>query len=242
MECRWQVEIDPYCQKVLSKHWPDAGRWDDVRTFPPAPASDWAVDVVCGGFPCQGISSANHRGKGLEDERSGLWREYARIIRVLSPRFVVIENVAALTFRGLDTVLGDLAKLGLDAEWQLIPAQAFGAPHYRDRLFIVAYRSGERLAADEIFCRRAFEANGTKQEARLRMWPGRREHSPSMPDRIRWVPNSELCRVVDGIPDRLDRYRQLGNTVVPQIAEWIGRRIMSAVNYTPQPVQKTLMG
>src|SRR5687767_562507 len=91
MRCEWQVEIDPYCRRVLAKHWPDVRRWDDVRTFPPD--GDWGVDVICGGFPCQDISAAGKQA-GIEGERSGLWGEYERIIRVLRPRIVVVENVA----------------------------------------------------------------------------------------------------------------------------------------------------
>ena len=147
MQCRWQVEIDPYAQKVLAKHWPDVGRWDDVRTFPPAPAEDWRVDGLIGGFPCQDVSNAGRRA-GIGGERSGLWREFARIIRILRPRFVVLENVSALLARGIGAVLGDLAACGLDAEWQVLPAAAFGAPHVRERLFVVAYASGFGCGAD----------------------------------------------------------------------------------------------
>lgn len=226
MECRWQVEIDPYCQRVLAKHWPNVRRHDDVRTFPPA--GDWGVDLICGGFPCQDISYANHKGKGIEGERSGLWSEYIRIVRKIRPQFVCAENVSAITFRGLDRVLWDFARSGFDAEWQTLPAQAFGAPHGRDRVFIVANRTSKRRKANEVFNRRPFETAGEKQAARLRLWPGKCERSPALPDRIRWRPNSELCRVADGVPDELDRYRGLGNAVVPQISEFIGRRIIAA--------------
>src|SRR5690606_21100576 len=129
MECRWQVEIDEFCRKVLAKHWPHVRRWDDVRTFPPEPIDEWRVDVICGGFPCQDISYAG-RGAGLKGKRSGLWFEYARIISELGPRFVAVENVAALTTRGLDSVLGTFADLGFDAEWGVVPASAFGSPQY----------------------------------------------------------------------------------------------------------------
>src|SRR3990167_774279 len=84
MRCRWQVEINPFCQRSLARHWPNVGRWDDVRTFPPPPAEDWEVDVICGGFPCQDISNAGHKA-GIDGEQSGLWREYVRIIREIRP-------------------------------------------------------------------------------------------------------------------------------------------------------------
>jgi len=134
----WQVEADPFCRRVLAKHWPEAGRYDDVRT-----ARDLApVDIVCGGFPCQDLSYAGS-GAGLDGARSGLWFEYLRIVRALRPRFVVVENVPALLTRGLGVVLGGLAESGYDAVWDCIPAQSVGAPHRRDRVFVVAYADEE---------------------------------------------------------------------------------------------------
>ena len=139
MRCEWQVEIDPYARAVLAKHWPNVRRHEDVRTFPP-PEGEWGVDVICGGFPCQDISVAG-KGAGLAGERSGLWYEFARIIGELRPRYVIVENVAALLARGMGTVLGDLSTLGYDAEWHVIPASAVGAPHRRERVWIVGFRS-----------------------------------------------------------------------------------------------------
>ncbi len=130
----WQVEIDPFCREVLAQHWPAAERFEDVTRFEGRPA-----DLICGGFPCQDISSAGKRA-GIDGERSALWREFARIIGLVLPRFVVVENVAALLTRGMGAVLGDLATLGYDAIWDCVPAQAVGAPHRRDRIFVVAWR------------------------------------------------------------------------------------------------------
>ncbi len=136
----WQCELDPWCRSILAKHWPEATRYDDIAELRnPEP-----VDVLCGGFPCQDISLAG-TGDGLDGDKSGLWREYARIIREVRPRWVVIENVSALTGRGLDRVLRDLAESGYDAEWDCIPAQAVGAHHRRDRLFVVAWRVPDTL-------------------------------------------------------------------------------------------------
>jgi len=140
MECRWQVEIDQFCRKVLTKHWPDVPKYEDVREV--GAHNLEPVDVIAGGFPCQDISLAG-KGAGLEGERSGLWWEYHRIIRELGPRYVIVENVRALTVRGLDAVLGSLADIGYDAEWQMLSAEAVGAPHRRDRIFIVAYLGGD---------------------------------------------------------------------------------------------------
>lgn len=132
----WQVERDPFCQRILAKHWPTAERFDDVCTV--GAHNLKPVDLICGGFPCQDLSYAG-KGAGLAGARSGLWTEYARIVGELRPRFVVVENVAALAARGLDRVLGDLAALGYDAVWLPVRAADVGAPHRRERLFIVAY-------------------------------------------------------------------------------------------------------
>lgn len=137
----WQVEKDAYCRQVLARHWPDAARHEDVRVVGAHNLS--RVDVLCGGFPCQDISVAG-KGAGLAGTRSGLWSEYARIVRELQPRIVVIENVTALAFRGLDRVLVDLAACGYDALWFPLRASDVGAPHLRERLFIVAYPHGLR--------------------------------------------------------------------------------------------------
>ena len=131
----WQVEKEPFARRVLAKHWPDVGRFEDVCTVGKHCLEP--VDIICGGFPCQDISFAG-KGAGIAGERSGLWREYARLVRELGPRLVIVENVSALRTRGLETVLRDLAALGYDAWWDCIPASAVGAPHRRDRLFIVA--------------------------------------------------------------------------------------------------------
>lgn len=140
-----QVEIDPWCRRVLAKHWPDVPRHDDVRT-----AADWwlkeerpHVDIIFGGFPCQDISNAGRRA-GIDGERSGLWSEFHGLIRLLRPRWVLLENVAAILARGAGRVLGDLAEIGYDAEWDCVPAAAVGAPHLRDRWFAIAYPHGDQ--------------------------------------------------------------------------------------------------
>lgn len=136
----WQVERDAYAARVLARHWPSAKRYDDVRTV--GKHNLQSVDILCGGFPCQDLSFAG-KGAGLNGGRSGLWREFARIIGEIRPAYVVVENVAALLGRGLGDVLGDLAALGYDAQWDCIPASAMCAPHRRDRIFIVGYAKSE---------------------------------------------------------------------------------------------------
>jgi DNA (cytosine-5)-methyltransferase 1 len=137
----WQVEIDPKAIRVLEEHWPNVRRWHDVRTFPPT--GDWSCDVISGGFPCIDISS-NGKRNGITGEHSGLWKEMSRIIRALRPRYVIVENVSDLLYRGLGRVLGDLAESGYDAEWDVLPGAAFGAAQARERLFVVAYACEQR--------------------------------------------------------------------------------------------------
>lgn len=200
MRIVWQSEIDPYASAVLRKHWPDVPNLGDIRNIRNPPT----VDVLCGGFPCQDISAAG-KGAGINGERSGLWREYARIIGEVRPRFVLVENVSALLSRGLGRVLGDLAALGFDAEWHCIPAEAVGAPHQRDRIWIVAYA---RCEPSQVSTARKFSAiEISKRDS----W---------------WKAEPDVCRVVDGVPARLDRLRCLGNAIVPQIAEILGRAII----------------
>jgi DNA (cytosine-5)-methyltransferase 1 len=205
MKCRWQVEIDPYARAVLDKHWPKVPKHDDVRTFPPT-HDDYSVDLVCGGFPCQDISLAG-KGAGLAGARSGLWNDFARIIRTVWPTWVVIENVPALTARGLGTVLGDLAEIGFDAEWHCIPASAVGAPHKRDRIWIVAHsdRAGRQQQ------RRPKPVPAEQFAAECGGW---------------WESEPDVGRVAHGVPSRVDRLRCLGNAVVPQVVEVIGRAIV----------------
>ena len=230
MECRWQVEIDPFCRKVLAKHWPNVKRYEDIRTV------DWReverVDLIAGGFPCQDISNAGKR-VGIGGERSGLWSEFARAVCALRPRVVLVENVAALRQRGIGRVLGDLAESGYHAWTDGLPAAAFGASHERDRVFIVAYARGSGLStrrlvslcAESIFampagrCSDAFPACRTHDQ---RAWEERR------------LVESPMGAASDGISGRLvrsrgrDAIRAAGNAVVPQVAEWIGRRILEA--------------
>jgi DNA (cytosine-5)-methyltransferase 1 len=139
-------DSDPFARRILDKHWPGVPVFDDVRRLGLADLLGRDIpipDVVCGGFPCQDISFAG-KGAGLEGGRSGLWFEMLRIIAETRPRWAILENVAALRSRGLDTVLGGIASIGYDAEWHCIPASAIGAPHQRDRVWVVAYPPGER--------------------------------------------------------------------------------------------------
>lgn len=227
----WQSEIDPFARRVLRKHWPDIPCYEDVRLID---GSVERPDLLCGGFPCQDISGAGKR-VGIDGERSGLWSEFVRAIRLLRPRIVLVENVPALLIRGLDRVLGDLATFGFDAEWDCIPAAAVGAPHYRDRTFILAYagsKYGPILGQSHHACDGMEELgeDWQKEERNANRYvstlvPGIHNRTPEN----WWKTQSRMDRSAHGVPSRVDRIRTLGNAVVPQVAEFIGRRILAAI-------------
>jgi DNA (cytosine-5)-methyltransferase 1 len=210
-------EIEPFCRRVLAKHWPGVPCYDDIRTLTAErlAADGISVDVICGGFPCQDISVAG-KGAGLAGERSGLWRHYARLIGEIRPRFVIVENVAALLSRGLGDVLGDLAALGYDAEWHCIPASAVGAPHRRDRVWIIAHPHADSVRLQGIG-RAAAEPWSQQQFAGLVQVALQSA-----------IPARSGGGIHDGAADRAHRLKALGNAVVPQIPELIGRAIMRA--------------
>lgn len=217
MVCKWQVEINEYASRVLAKHWPDVRRHRDVRTFPPANAAEWRVDCIIGGFPCQDISDAGKKAGIERGERSGLWAEFYRTVFVLRPSFVVVENVAAILGRGHDRVLGDMAAIGFDGEWEVLPACAFGAPHSRERLFYVFYPHSCQLRA----------SGASQDQGRPAILHQRRDGGPRRLESW-WAIQPEPCSVVYGLPGIVDELRGYGNAVVPQVAEWIGRRIVAA--------------
>ena len=134
------IEIDPFCQKILKKHFPFTPIHDDIRTFTAIPGQ---YDVICGGFPCQSISVAGNRAGITEESRSGIFYELMRVIRMVRPRFVVLENVAAILNNGLDIVLGELSQAGYDAEWSIISASSLGGCHRRSRWWLVAYPNSD---------------------------------------------------------------------------------------------------
>ena len=270
-------EIDPLCRKLLAERWPGVPCHDDVRTmqFPDC-------DVIAGGFPCQDLSVAG-KGAGLSGGRSGLYREVLRAIRLVGPKYVLLENVAVLLSRGLGTILGDLAEIGYDAEWHCIPASSLGAPHRRDRIWIVAYPHCSKRRSVNRSCGRSEGENSLPQgeenpsrsgssrpktgslaypngsrelqqersirkqrrrtgdggedladanRQRLALWESFASHDGSERKtslRDSWWPaEPEVGRVVDGHAGRVDQLRMLGNSLIPQIPELIGRAILAA--------------
>ena len=209
----WQSEIDPYACRVLAKHWPTVPNLGDVTKI------DWSsverVDVICGGFPCQPISSSGLRR--LTDDPRWLWPQVAHAVRVLRPRYVLLENVADLLVRGFGDVASDLASAGYDLEWSCFPAAALGLPQRRWRTFVVAHRDGLGLEAVE-------ERDGSRALALRRPDAHRLGEAELAASQAA----SRVRGVGDGVPAWMDRVRTLGNAVVPQVAEHIGRRLMEA--------------
>ena len=209
----WQticaVELDEYCRRILIQRQNDGSLqskfpiWDDVCTFDARP---WRgrVDVVTGGFPCQDISSAGSK-EGISGKSSGLWRQMARIVCEVRPRFVFVENSAMLTARGLGTVLADLAAMGFNARWGMLGASAVGAPHRRNRLWIMAYTNGNG------FDQRIARNDGSEKNA----WS---EHRLEHHRRSGLYATPGVCRMADGVAYRLDRLKAIGNGQVPQCA------------------------
>jgi DNA (cytosine-5)-methyltransferase 1 len=227
-------EIEPFQRKVLAKHWPEVPCYEDVRqlTAERLAADGIAVDVICGGFPCQDISVAG-KGAGIEGERSGLWSEIARLVCELQPRFVIVENSSALLGRGLGKVLGDLASVGYDAEWECIPAASVGAPHIRDRIWILAY-PGQKLRDNVRGNVRHSDILPRRDYREKAEWSTDRELAPLVPgiDPRKasdwWKHQSSVDRTANGLPGQLDRIAACGNAVVPQIPELIGNAILEA--------------
>ncbi len=220
------VENDRYAQGVLMSRiregaLDDAPIWDDVKTFDGKPSGK--VDIVFGGFPCQDVSNAGKR-KGLkEGTRSGLWFEFARILREIRPRYVLVENVPGLIIRGFDDVLGELAEMGYDAEWEMLSACEVGAPHMRKRVLIMAYAdgfSGKRMEKDEKIIR-------SREYPQCSSWWKRKSLYLRIPVvREKTIPSPGVHRVDDGLAEELDRFRLCGNGVVPQCAEIAFRKII----------------
>lgn len=235
-QCEWA----DYPTKVLEKHWPDVERWRDVRDLR---SDDFIrrtgvknITIISGGFPCQDISNAKtwttngeHSVDGINGKRSGLWKEYSRIIQELRPKYVVIENVKALTNKGLDVVLQDLAEAGYDAEWCITSAARFGAPHRRERILIVAYPIGFRRNKKSIIqgcfsCEEVFNTPQWELSRTVCIHNGKK----TLP---------ETLGIHDGISRGLDdakRITCLGNAVVPQQFYPIFKAISDIENMLPE--------
>lgn len=218
MVCKWQVEIDDYATKVLTKHWPHVHRERDIREC--GKHNLERVDVVCGGPPCQPISIAGNK-KGKSDGR-WLWDEYMRVVREVGPRIAVMENPPAiLSFREFDGILERLASMWNCVEWDCVPASAFGAHFPSDRLFIIASNSETGCLRRKGCWSSEVGADQWRRDEFERLVRMEVQHGVSA---------GSLGRVSDGVSNRTHRLRGLGNAVVPQVAEWIGKRIVEALS------------
>jgi DNA (cytosine-5)-methyltransferase 1 len=252
MQCRWQSEIDPYASRVLAKHWPDIPNLGDVTKI------DWRnverTDVVAGGYPCQPFSTSGRRN-GANDPRH-LWPMFAECIRVVRPRYALLENVSGHLSLGFGHVLADLAALGYDCRWDCIPAASVGAPHLRDRVFVIATWRGTLANSDSPLSQRGCVSSGgnaqhadsyvggckwpspTADPAEWRR-PGPRsteysgdpaqsgEREANQPIHdCYWKTEPGVGRMANGVPCGVDRLRGLGNAVVPQVAEHVARIII----------------
>ena len=218
----WACEIDEFKQAILRKHFPDTQIYSDIKTINPP-----YVDVISGGFPCQDISSMQMKFKnnrygnyGIKGERSGLWSEYARVIRHVRPKYVIIENSPMLPVRGLEVVLCDLAAAGYDAEWQTLSAKAFGFPHLRKRCFVVAYSmQGRRNRNNRYF---------TNLDKLFQSEPPEEITVPVSPKWDFPQRDDKYIREDNGLLRKLYRRRiaACGDAVIPTITEYLFRALI----------------
>mgnify|MGYP003635301718 FL=1 len=212
-------EFDPHAQKILKKHWPDVPIHSDVRSLN---GHDFrgTVDVVTGGFPCQDLSTAGKQS-GFGGERSSLYTEMLRVISECMPRYAIFENVTGMLTgdngRWFGKFLYDLAQIGYDAEWHCIEAGYFGAAHRRDRVWVIAYPNSERQ-----------QGSRKKQVSRIANLSSQLGRAFKEVGRLPNITQPSFRGADDGIPRGMDRKRlaRLGNSVVPQIPEAIGRAIL----------------
>jgi DNA (cytosine-5)-methyltransferase 1 len=247
MNVIWQSEIDPYGCRVLKKHWPEVVNHGNIKEI------NWGdvvrPDIICGGYPCQPFSTAGKRN-GTDDPRH-LWPWVREAISELRPKYAILENVRGHVSFGLNVVLGEMASIGYDAEWNIVSAASIGAPHRRDRVFIVAYPHGKLLETEGAELKTSRLAgsnkdagqslahpNGEGLEGRSRLQERSKEHGrPNVfgtnpqwheewTSRQWWELEPNVGRVAYGVPSRVDRLKGLGNAVVPQVAELIGRMVI----------------
>lgn len=216
-------EVDSYCCELYKMRFPSAIQLGDICKidFENLPKTEW---IISGGFPCQDISIAG-KGEGISGKRSSLWFAMFKSIRILRPRFAIIENVGAITHRGLDTVLGCLAEIGYDAEWQDISANKLDAWHKRSRIWIVAYPRGERRP-------RTICSDFKRLKEKIKKTNALDTQCNPFLQFEERVGEPAVFGVDDGLSHRVDRLKALGNSIVPQIAELLFRQIKDMVYET----------
>ena len=210
-------EIEPFPRKILAKHWPGVPCYEDVTklTGQQLAADGIAVHAICGGFPCQDLSTSGS-GLGLDGERSGLWREYFRLICEIRPSYVIVENSPELLDGWLGDILGSLASVGYNAEWHCIPASHVGAPHSRDRVWIIAYPVSKR------------QSKSGRLINSIRPTPEAYREADRLVHFFQGATVPFVCGGHDGLSGSVEQLKALGNAVVPQIPELIGHAILAA--------------
>ena len=204
----WNCEIERFQGEILKRRFPHAERFTDIKKT----TSLRYVDIISGGFPCQDISVAGKR-EGIKGSRSGLWSEMYRIIREVRPKYVIVENSPALTISGFEQVLCDLSKIGFNAEWQCISNYAFGYPHKRERLYLIAY-------SNEVRSQYGVCDNGGF-ESIYKEWSSDTSIGYTCAKRILEVPASSVVRNDDGFPNWAHRVGSIGNAVNPTVARYL---------------------
>lgn len=241
LDHQWCCEIDPFCRAVLARHWPGTPIYNDVSGLKGAELPP--VDVLCGGPPCQDVSCAGARAGIKQGTRSGLWHEYARLIKEIRPKYAIIENVRGLLSCGIEIVLQDLAAIGYDAEWEVLPAAAFGAPHHRERVFIVAYPHG--LLSDgghRLLSPLQRNLGDVNQSPQLFDWLGLRIDRARKSSALEAYPGPVLCRVDDGRAGGLDgadrhesdQTHKIGRVDMSTARAWMPRLKALGNGITPQ--------
>lgn len=255
-EHRFFCEIDPWCRSILEKHWPGIPVYEDVKTMKGADLPQ--IDVLCGGFPCQDVSCAGNGAGIKQGTRSGLFYEYARLIEEIRPKYAILENVKGLLSNGIQTVLQTLASLGYDAEWEILSAAALGAPHHRERLFIIAYpHRNNACGSNRLLLALKRNVGNYQQFDGLPDWLGIRIDRTRKEASRQAYRKPVLYRVDDGSSGGLDcpvnvppvpyqvakewkrRLKALGNGIVPHQAWAIGACILEAENLPVKPIPQS---
>lgn len=219
IETLWNCEIDEHKRKVLKRHFPNTMQYEDIKQI----RNPAYVEIISGGFPCQDISIANQskkvwengKIKGINGDRSGLWREYNRLLGEIRPKYIVFENSPMLIVRGFEQVLCDLSQSGYDCEWQCLSASQFGYNHKRERLYGIAY-------SREIGCKNNSKIFRELQEVFSEKTP-RQTNIPMPTKRFNSRSDYRSVRMVNGFSSGLDKRRieDLGNSIIPEIAHYL---------------------
>ena len=213
MKCQWQVEVDDYATKVLEKHWPDVRRYRDIREV--GGDNLEPVELICGGFPCQPFSQAGKR-RGKQDDHY-LWDQMLRVISEVRPGWVLGENVVGIVKMELDNVLSDLEGIGYTCQAFCIPAASVGAWHKRNRIWICAYSKSIGRFQNQI---------QSIISPKMQIWERNQFSELLFAEALQQAPNGGTDRNTNGLSTEMDRLKCLGNAVVPQVVEVIGKAIM----------------